>query len=219
MNRIALDFLIFAYEKGALKFGEYVLNSGRVSPYFMNTGVLSNGSDTSELGRFYANVISKEFNEGFMLYGPAYKGIPLVTATALALYQHHAVSVPFAFNRKEAKDHGDKGWTVGAELKNKVVIVEDVITSGLSIDGAVEIIRAHSAQPVAVIISLNRMEQAAADSDICAAAQIEQRHGIKVLSIATVYDLLAFVENSSELRIYLDSVRSYCDTYAAKSLV
>ena len=212
IDNLRQAFLSFAYEFGALQFGEFVLNSGRTSPYFLNTGLFSTGETLSRLSSFYAEVIMQNVSGDFMLYGPAYKGIPLVASTAIELERGHGVSVPFAFNRKEAKDHGDTGWTVGAPILGQVVIVEDVITSGISIDRAVEIIRSQGATPTTVVISLDRMERSA-QSDQSAVQSIRRRHEINVYSVASVYDLIEFVERKSELRQYADSLQHYLDQY------
>ena len=209
------EFLSFAYRQGALKFGEYVLNSGRVSPYFLNTGNFASGPELSTLAGFYASSIEQHVSGKYMLYGPAYKGIPLAAATAVALYMDHGKTVNYAFNRKEAKDHGDKGWIVGAPLHGRVVLVEDVITSGLSIDVAVDIIQAQGAQPTAVAISLDRMERAS-ESGMPAVEYVRQKHGIDVFAVATVYDLLEFVTSANELKCYIDSVQAYFDEYVSK---
>ena len=211
-DQIRQKFLQTAYEFGALKFGEFVLNSGRISPYFLNTGLFSSGETLSALSAFYAHVIMREISGEFMLYGPAYKGIPLVASTAMELHRNHNLSVPFAFNRKEAKDHGDKGWTVGAPLHGNVVIVEDVITSGISIDQAIEIIRGQGATPTAVVISLDRMEHSA-ESDESAVEYVTRQYAINVFSVASVYDLIEFVGRTAELQQYSIPLQDYLDQY------
>ncbi len=202
------EFLTFAYESGALQFGEFVLNSGRTSPYFMNTGSFSNGVGLGTLSGFYAAAIAQRFINDFMLYGPAYKGIPLAAATAMSLHLNHARCVPFAFDRKEAKDHGEFGWIVGAPLAGDVVIVEDVITSGLSIDKAVHTIVSQGANPVAVVISLDRMERTI-DSNRSAVQSVQAKHQLEVLSLATYVDLLEFVDNVTELHTFVKPIEEY----------
>lgn len=211
MTEIAQNFLSFAVAKGALQFGEFTLNSGRVSPYFLNTGMFSSGDSLSVLSGFYAETIKKHITGNFMLYGPAYKGIALAASTAISLFEKFDLSVEYAFNRKEAKDHGEQGQVVG-NLSGRVVIVEDVITSGLSIDKAVEIISATHATPIAVIISLDRMEYSLND-DRSAVDQCREKHGLQVHSVANVYDLLDFVLHSRELMHFGQSVRNYMDKY------
>lgn len=205
-------FLSVAYDFGALQFGKFVLNSGRISPYFLNTGLFSSGATLSALSGFYAQVITQNISGEFMLYGHAYKGIPLAASTAIELHRNFGISVPFTFNRKEVKDHGDKGWTVGAPLQGQVVIVEDVITSGISIDRAVEIIRNQGAIPAAVVISLDRMERSV-ESNHSAVENIRRRYDINVFSVATVYDLIGFVTNTPELNQYTDPIQDYLDRY------
>ncbi len=210
------EFLSFAYAGGALKFGEFVLNSGRTSPYFLNTGNFSNGSDLMTLSDFYAAAIVSHFADNFMLYGPAYKGIPLASATAVSLFRNHDRSVLFAFDRKEAKDHGELGWIVGAPLRGDVIIVEDVITSGLSIDKAVGIIEAQGANPAAAVISLDRMERSI-DSDQSAVQQVQTKHSIEVLPLATFDDLLEFVDNVTELHESARRLQEYGKKFVVSS--
>lgn len=212
---LAQAFLSFASVNGALQFGEFRLNSGRISPYYLNTGAFSDGENLSQLTKFYAETIVNNIDDEFMLYGPAYKGIPLAAATATSLYREHQMSVPFAFNRKEMKDHGDGGWTVGASLQGKVVIVEDVITSGKSIQSAVETIEAHGAVPAAVVIAMDRMEHAP-DAQISAVDQIRRQHSLDVFSIATVYDLIEYVNTTETAQEHLSSISSYCKQYVTQ---
>ncbi len=202
------DFLSFAYDSGALKFGSFQLNSGRSSPYFLNTGCFSNGAGLTALSSFYATAIARRFVDEFMLFGPAYKGIPLVAATAVSLFLNHDRAVPYAFDRKEAKSHGELGWIVGAPLAGDVVIVEDVITSGLSVDKAVATIQSQKARPAAVIIALDRMERSI-DSERSAVQQIERKHEIEVTPLATFTDLLDFVDNVTELSESAHQLREY----------
>ncbi len=211
----AFEFLSFAYQAEALKFGEFTLNSGRVSPYFLNTGKFSNGRDIFELARFYSAAINENIPGKFMLFGPAYKGIPLATSTALSLYRDFGRSTPYAFDRKEIKDHGEGGWTVGAPLSGRVVIVEDVITSGMSIDKAVGCIRSHGADPIAAVISLDRME-VSGDSECSAVENVQRKHDIDVIAVATVTDLLDFVKLHDQLESFSQLVQSYLDRYVPK---
>lgn len=211
----ACRFLSFAYEMEALKFGAFTLNSGRVSPYFLNTGKFSNGRNIFELARFYAAAVNENIKGNFMLFGPAYKGIPLAVMTALSLYVDFGRSVPYAFDRKEVKDHGEGGWTVGAPLSGRVVIVEDVITSGMSIDKAVECIRSHGAEPTAAVISLDRME-VAGDSMFSSVESVQRKHGIDVFALATATDLLEFAKSHDQLQPFAHSVQSYFDHYVPK---
>ena len=215
VSKRAIEFLSFAYETKALKFGEFTLNSGRISPYFLNTGTFSNGKDIFELAKFYSAVINENILGNFMLFGPAYKGIPLATSTALSLYRDFGRSTPYSFDRKEIKDHGEGGWTVGAPLSGRVVIVEDVITSGISIDKAVGCIRSHGAEPIAAVISLDRME-VSGDSMFSAVENVKRKHEIDVFAVATVNDLLEFVQLNDRLQSLAHSVQSYLDRYVPK---
>lgn len=210
------EFFEFAYTSGALKFGEFILNSGRTSPYFLNTGGFSNGADLMKLSGFYADTIAQRFTSEFMLYGPAYKGIPLAAATAISLNYKYNRSVSFAFDRKEVKDHGELGWIVGAPLTGDVVIVEDVITSGHSVDKAVDTIQKQGARPVAVVISLDRMEKCV-DSEQSAVQQVRKRCDVDVLSVATFNDLLEFVDNKRELNDTSSQLKAYGKQYVVDS--
>ncbi|MGD8999637.1 MAG: orotate phosphoribosyltransferase, partial [Granulosicoccaceae bacterium] len=173
------DFLDFAIATGVLCFGEFTLKSGRLSPYFFNSGLFNTGESLARLGRYYAQSIIDAGIEFDCLFGPAYKGIPLVSTASVALYDHHDRNIPYAFNRKEAKDHGEGGMTVGAKLEGRVLIIDDVISSGMSVDESVDIIKAAGATPAGVAISLDRMERGL-DSDLSAVQSVEQRHGVKV---------------------------------------
>ena len=208
------EFLSFAVGCGALQFGEFTLNSGRRSPYFFNSAAFSDGSTLSTLADFYARTIIDRVDAECMLFGPAYKGIPLVAATAVALDRNGVGCVPYAFNRKEVKDHGDEGLLVGAPLSGRVVIVEDVITSGLSIGNAKQLICAHGAHPVAAVISLDRSEFAV-DSDLTATQHVQNQYGVEVHALATVYDLIQFVENDRNLECHTDRLRNYMNQYVA----
>ena len=159
MTHSETEFLKFAIDSEVLRFGEFTLKSGRVSPYFFDAGLFNTGRQIATLGQFYAALLAEREPEPFMLYGPAYKGIPLATATAAALSQQHHRDVAFAFNRKEAKDHGEGGEVIGAPLRGRVVIIDDVITAGLSVEESVRIIRAAGAKPAAVAIALDREEK------------------------------------------------------------
>ncbi len=217
MGDRALDFLSFAYASGALKFGEFVLNSGRTSPYFLNTGAFSNGADLATLSEFYAAaLVAAHFNSDFMLYGPAYKGIPLAAATAMALNHKYNIRTPYAFDRKEAKDHGELGSIVGSPVAGNVVIVEDVITSGISVEKAVKTIVAQGANPVALMISLDRMEKAA-NSKFSAVAQVQHKFNMKVLALANFFDLQTFVDNVTELSQFRKPIQAYGATYVLDS--
>ena len=213
------DFVRFSLEQGVLKFGQFKVKSGRLSPYFFNAGLFNSGLAVGRLARFYAQALV-ESGVGFdMLFGPAYKGIPLSTATAVALANHPELDgrdVPFAFNRKEAKDHGEGGILVGAPLQGRVVIIDDVITAGTSVRESVEIIRQAGAQPAAVLIALDRMERAGPDEALSAHSAVQDvasMYGIPVVSIASLADIMALLENDSRLAEHRDAVAAYRTKY------
>ncbi len=212
MTNRPLEFLNFAYQANALQFGEFALKSGRVSPYFLNTGTFANGKELTKLARYYASIIQDKICGKFMLFGPSYKGIPLATATALCLYQRFDRSVEYAFDRKETKDHGEGGQTVGASLSGRVVIIDDVITSGLAIDKSVALIRAHGAEPTAVVICLDRKERAT-NSKYSSVENVKQRHNIEVWAVATVVDVLEFVNQDHNLAPQTKAIQKYLDLY------
>ena len=214
MDSSQQEFIAFAFECGALQFGEFTLNSGRSSPYFYNSASFSDGSSLSKLADFYAKKIIEHVDGECMLFGPAYKGIPLVAATAMALEANGVSHVPYSFNRKEVKDHGDEGWLVGAPLDGRVVIVEDVITSGLSIGNAKQLICARGARPIGAVISLDRSEFAV-DSELTAAQVVREQYGIEVHALATVHDLIEFVESDQKLKRHAVRLDEYMNKYVA----
>lgn len=215
----AQAFVRFALEQGVLRFGEFKTKSGRLSPYFFNAGLFNDGACVGRLGQFYAQALVDAGLDFDMLFGPAYKGIPLATAASIALSNHPArgdLPVPFAFNRKEAKDHGEGGLLVGAPLQGRVVIVNDVITAGTSVRESVALIRAAGAQPAAVLIALDRMERAGADDALSAHSavqDVEQTYGIPVVSIAALTDILSLLEDDPALAQYRDAVSAYRGRY------
>ncbi len=191
------EFLQFTIDSGVLRFGEFVLKSGRKSPYFFNAGLFSTGKSLARLGEFYAARLLDWGRSFDILYGPAYKGIPLAVSTAIALADITGRDIPFCFNRKEIKNHGEGGGIVGAELTGKVVIIDDVITAGTSVEQSVRIIRAAGAEPVAVCIALDRMERGLSGQDP-ATVTIEKLYRIPVLSIANINELVDFLTHSME---------------------
>lgn len=213
------SFVDFALQEGVLRFGEFMTKSGRLSPYFFNAGLFNHGSSVGRLGQFYAQALIDAGIDFDMLFGPAYKGIPLATTTAVALSSHEALgarSVPFAFNRKEAKDHGEGGTLVGAPLKGKVVIIDDVITAGTSVNESVDIIRAAGAEPVAVLIALDRMERAGGEGELSpnsAVQEVSLRHGMPVVTIATLADILSVIRDRAEFAQYEPAVMAYRERY------
>ena len=213
------DFVKFALDQGVLRFGEFKVKSGRLSPYFFNAGLFNSGTSVGRLAQFYAQALLDSKVPFDMLFGPAYKGIPLSTATAVALANHPQMvgrDVPFAFNRKEAKAHGEGGSLVGAPLQGKVIIIDDVITAGTSVGESVEIIRAAGAEPAGVLIALDRMERAGADNALSAHSAVQdvsQKYGIPVISIASLSDIMFYLENQSSLAAHQQAVAAYRQKY------
>jgi orotate phosphoribosyltransferase len=182
------EFLSLALERQALRFGEFTLKSGRISPYFFNAGLFSDGAALARLGRCYAGALAASGLGFDMLFGPAYKGIPLVSACAIALADHHGRSVPWAFNRKEAKSHGEAGLIVGTPLAGRVVIVDDVITAGTAIRESIELIRAAGAEPVGVALALDRQERGTGTES--AVQEVEREFGLRCVSILSLAGLI-----------------------------
>ena len=211
------NFIRFALEAKVLSFGEFKTKAGRLSPYFFNAGEFNDGARLGALGRYYAKALVESKIPFDMLYGPAYKGITLAAATAIAL-ANDGVNVPYAYNRKEAKDHGEGGMLVGAPVKGKVVIVDDVISAGTSVRESVDLIRKAGAEPAAVLIALDRMERSGNAIDIgdkSAVQAVEQEFGLPVISIANLTGLMAFLTESSDaqLKAYLPAVKAYREKY------
>ncbi|WP_297807634.1 orotate phosphoribosyltransferase [uncultured Methylophaga sp.] len=205
------EFIEFALDTGVLKFGSFTLKSGRQSPYFFNSGLFNSGASLAKLGRFYARTIAESGLDFDVLFGPAYKGIPLASTTVVALADQHDRDMPYVFNRKEVKDHGEGGQLVGAELKGKVLIIDDVISAGTSVRESVEIIRAAGAEPAGVIIALDRQERG--QGELSAIQEVKAEHDIPVLNIISLNDLLGFLQDSPELGEHLPAVEAYRDQY------
>ncbi len=205
-------FLQFALETGVLRFGEFTLKSGRVSPYFFNAGLFNSGAKLSRLAAFYAAALAELEPEPFMLFGPAYKGIPLASATAAALADHHQRDVPFAFNRKEVKDHGEGGQLVGAPLEGDVVIVDDVITAGTSIRESVDLIHSADARATAVMIALDREEAVTEEGD-SAIAHVAKTYGLRVHTLARFSTLVEFLSDRPDLAAHLNALHKYQAQY------
>ncbi len=225
MEHLSRQFIEFALQAGVLKFGDFTMKSGRRSPYFFNAGLFSRGSTFGRLARFYAQALLAARAAGRvefdMLFGPAYKGITLAAGTAMALADL-GVDVPFAFNRKEAKDHGEGGVIVGSPLAGRVLIVDDVITDGAAKRESVELIRAQGAVPSGVLIALDRCERTGADgalSPLSAVAAFEQAFGIPVIAVARLDDLLAFIDSdaaaAAPLRPHRPAMLEYRSRYGA----
>jgi orotate phosphoribosyltransferase len=206
------DFIRLCLELGVLRFGDFRLKSGRQSPYFFNAGLFNTGAAIAALGRHYARTAALSGLGFDMLFGPAYKGIPLVTATAAALAEHESRDLPFAFNRKEAKDHGEGGTIVGAPLAGRVLIVDDVITAGTAIRESVDIIQRHGGVPVGVLIALDREERGLDERS--AVQEVQETLGLPVIPVLRLRDLMTHLEDTGEGAI-LAAVRAYRDRYGA----
>ena len=205
------DFIEFALKNDVLRFGEFTLKSGRISPYFFNAGLFNSGEALARLGQYYAAAISESDVKFDVLFGPAYKGIPLATTCAVALFEHQNMNVPYSFNRKEAKDHGEGGNIVGAPLQGDILIIDDVITAGTAIRESMDIIAAAKAKPAGVIIALDRQEKG--KGELSAIQEVEQQYGIPVLSIIKLEHLISYIEDNPDFSQYTDKVRAYRDQY------
>jgi len=205
------EFIDFAIEQDVLQFGEYNLKSGRISPYFFNSGLFNNGESLSRLGSYYAEAITTTDVQFDMVFGPAYKGIPLASSFAIALFRKLGRSVPYSFNRKEEKDHGEGGIILGAPLSNRVLIIDDVITAGTSINKSMELILSAGANPTAVIIALDRQERGI--SELSAVQEIEQIGSIPVFSIITLETLIEYVEQTGKFQQHLETIKKYQQSY------
>lgn len=201
------EFIHYAIERGVLRFGDFILKSGRRSPYFFNTGLFDSGASLARLGGFYAKALEASGLSPDILYGPAYKGIPLVCATAMAFSERTGREMPFAFNRKEAKDHGEGGHLVGAPLKGEVLMIDDVITAGTSVRESVDIIRKAGANPQAVLIALDR-EERGEDVHLTAVEEVEERFGIPVIRIVSLRDIIEYLEVTGRLEA-LKAIQQY----------
>ena len=218
MTTLRQQFIAFSVSAGVLRFGDFVTKAGRNSPYFFNAGLFNDGARLGKLAEFYAQTMLDAGVEFDMLFGPAYKGITLASATAVALAAK-GKNVPFAYNRKEAKDHGEGGTIVGAKLEGRVVIIDDVISAGTSVRESVHMIRDQGAQPCAVLIALDRMEKSGAEgalSALSAVQEVEQSFGIPVIAIANLNDLFSYLSEpgaKTELAQYKDAVAAYRQRY------
>ncbi|MGL4920847.1 MAG: orotate phosphoribosyltransferase [Plesiomonas shigelloides] len=215
MKAYQREFIEFALRKQVLRFGEFTLKSGRKSPYFFNAGLFNTGRDLAQLGRFYAAALNESGVEFDLLFGPAYKDIPIATTTAVALADHYDRDVPYCFNRKEAKTHGEGGNLVGSALQGRVMLVDDVITAGTAIRESMEIIAANQASLAGVMIALNRMERG--QGELSAIQEVERDYGCQVIAIITLNDLISYLEeqvaSQPELAPHLDAVRAYRAEY------
>jgi orotate phosphoribosyltransferase len=211
MKAYQKEFIEFAIEKQVLKFGEFTLKSGRISPYFFNAGLFNTGRDLARLGRFYAAALQDSGIDYDLLFGPAYKGIPIATTTAVALSNDYDLDVPYCFNRKEAKTHGEGGSLVGSELTGKIMLVDDVITAGTAIRESMDIINAHKAELAGVLIALDRQEKGKAE--LSAIQEVERDYDAKVISIVELADVVSYLETLPEMQQHLESVQAYRQQY------
>lgn len=214
MSDFRRDFIAFAVEQNVLRFGEFITKAGRASPYFFNAGLFSSGAVLGALSRFYAKAAQASRIEFDVLFGPAYKGITLAAATSIALADAGCGDTPFCYNRKEAKDHGEGGVLVGAPLKGRVLIIDDVISAGTSVRESVELIRAAGAEPVGVLIALDRRERG--QGELSAVQEVARDYGIPVISIASLDDLLGFLADRPEMVENLSRVEKYRAQYGVK---
>ncbi|MCY1338624.1 Orotate phosphoribosyltransferase [compost metagenome] len=211
MQAYQREFIRFAIERGVLRFGEFTLKSGRTSPYFFNAGLFNTGLALAQLGRFYASAIVDSGISFDVLFGPAYKGIPLAATTAVALAEQHGRDVPWCFNRKEAKDHGEGGTLVGSPLQGDVLIIDDVITAGTAIREVMQIIDAQGARAAGVLIALNRQERG--KGELSAIQEVERDFGMPVVSIVSLEQVLEYLAGDAELKRHLPAVEAYRAQY------
>ena len=210
MQSYQREFLDFALGTGVLRFGEFTLKSGRQSPYFFNAGLFNTGAGLARLGRYYAQTILDSGIPFDLLYGPAYKGIPLAAVTAAALAEHHGHDLPYAFNRKEAKDHGEGGVIVGHPLQGRILIIDDVISAGTSVRESFDIIKAENAEPAGVVIALDRQERGKGEKS--AIQEVEQDYGIPVAAIVRLEQLMEYLDEKGE-RDQLERISAYRAQY------
>ncbi len=211
MQAYKKEFIDLSLELGVLRFGEFTLKSGRISPYFFNAGLFNTGYAAAKLGRFYATAVAESGIDFDMIFGPAYKGIPLVALTAAALAEHHGIDVPYAFNRKEAKAHGERGSIVGAPLQGKVLIIDDVITAGTAVREAYQIIVSAGAKIAGLLISLDRQERG--QTSLSAVQELRASLGVPIVSIVQLGDLVETLEESKDYAQHLEPVVTYRRKY------
>jgi orotate phosphoribosyltransferase len=205
------DFIDFILSTDALRFGEFTLKSGRTSPYFFNAGLFNTGARLAKLGQFYAHAIAHCGIDYDVMFGPAYKGIPLVSTASIALSEHHQQDRPYAFNRKEAKTHGEGGSIVGTALQGRILIVDDVITAGTAIRESIEIIRTQGATPAGVVIALDRMEKGTSEKS--SVQEVQETFGIPVIPIVTMAHLIEHIREHNGLAQHLDAMQTYRNSY------
>lgn len=211
MKAYQREFIEFALEKEVLKFGEFTLKSGRTSPYFFNAGLFNTGRDLARLGRFYAAALADSGIDYDVLFGPAYKGIPIATTTAVALADHHDTDMPYCFNRKEAKDHGEGGSLVGSPLEGRIMLVDDVITAGTAIRESMQIIQQNGADLAGVLVAIDRQEKGR--GELSAIQEVERDFACRVISIVSLNDLVTFLEERGDSAQHLAAVKTYRQQY------
>jgi orotate phosphoribosyltransferase len=214
MRAYQQQFIELAVEVGVLKFGQFKLKSGRISPYFFNSGLFNTGYSAAKLGRSYAAAVDAAGISYDMLFGPAYKGIPLVSLAAAALAEHYGVDVPFCFNRKEIKDHGEGGAIVGAPVQGRVLILDDVITAGTAIRETITLLQQAGGTPAGVVLALDRQERGT--GELSATQEVEQSYGIPVTSIIRLDDLVEHLEGSIEHGQFLPLIQDYRQRYGVR---
>ena len=207
MEQYKRDFIEFALSRNVLKFGEFTLKSGRKSPYFFNAGWFNTGADLARLGEFYAAAIQASAVDFDVVFGPAYKGIPIGTSVSVALFNRYGIDKPVCFNRKEVKDHGEGGNLIGSPLQGKILLVDDVITAGTAIRESMELISANQAELAAVLIALNRKERG--KGELSAIQEVERDYQCQVLSIIDLDDLMQFIEQDPRYSSHLPEMRAY----------
>lgn len=211
MQAYQREFISFAIERGVLRFGQFTLKSGRTSPYFFNAGLFNSGRALAQLGKFYAAAVADSGIDFDVIFGPAYKGIPLAAATAIALAEQHQRDLPWCFNRKEAKDHGEGGTLVGAPLNGRVLIIDDVITAGTAIREVMQIIHGQQAQAAGVLIALNRQERG--QGELSAIQEVERDYAMPVISIVSLSQVLEYLAGDNQLKQHLPAVEAYREQY------
>ncbi len=213
MEQYQKEFIEFAIEKQVLCFGEFTLKSGRISPYFFNSGLFNDGKSLAELGKYYAAAVKHSGIEFDMIYGPAYKGIPLASTMAIAFQETHQTNYPFCFNRKEIKDHGEGGITFGAEINGRVLIIDDVISAGTSIRESMQIISSKGGETVGAVVAVDRQERGLGEQS--AIQEVEQAHKIRVISIISLEHIITYLAGHGEMQEHLDAIKAYESQYGA----
>ena len=211
MQQYKKEFIEFALQREVLKFGEFTLKSGRTSPYFFNAGLFNTGNDLARLGQFYAEALVDSGIEYDVLFGPAYKGIPIATTTAVALADKHNIDKPYCFNRKEKKDHGEGGSLVGSSLEGRIMLVDDVITAGTAIRESMTLIQAHNASLAGVLIALDRQEKG--QGELSAIQEVERDFNTQVVAIVTLADVIQFIQERPEFKAHLPNIVAYREQY------